>query len=41
MINEYNKKWDYFNDLNKFKTVDMPTKLKELPKKFKKLKKHL
>tara|TARA_Y100000114_G_C11731362_1_gene313760 strand:+ start:52 stop:531 length:480 start_codon:yes stop_codon:yes gene_type:complete len=36
MINEYNKKWNIFNDLNKFKTVDMPTKLKELQKKFKK-----
>ena len=37
MINEYNKKWHLFDNFTKFKTLDMPTKLKELQEKFNKV----
>ena len=37
MINEYNRKWHLFDNFNKFKTLDMPTKLKELQEKFNKV----
>tara|TARA_Y100000361_G_scaffold41211_1_gene35344 strand:- start:1470 stop:2045 length:576 start_codon:yes stop_codon:yes gene_type:complete len=36
IICEYNKKWGFLKSFNKPKTVDMPTKLKKLQKKFKK-----